>query len=134
MEINSTIPPNLLQIIDDLMRDLDNRNEINKNYDSDNTDEDKQDDISHKVVKINEICNNNNDNINDNEDINNISNSDIDNDNDNSNDDDNNDEIDIDKNFNSIRIKPKILKLQKDSKTEDPKIVIQSQIHSIINS
>ena len=65
IEITSTIPPNLLQIIDDLTRDLNDRKEINKNYDSyiNNTDdEDEQDDISHsrKMVKNSEIYNNNN--------------------------------------------------------------------------
>jgi len=83
------------------MRDLDDRNEINKNYDLCNKDdEDKQDDISRKVVKTSEICNDDNNDINDNKD--NISNRNTDNDDNSNNDDIDDDEIDIDKNFNEF--------------------------------
>ena len=100
-----------------------NRNEINKNYDSYNTDdEDEQNDISHsRKIKNSEICNN--DDINDNK--NNISNSDTDNDN-NSNDDDNDDdEVDIDKNFNQFDP-------DKTKDLNDPQIVTRFQIYNNI--
>ena len=130
IDTTSIIPPNLLQIIDDLTKDLDDRNENNKNHDSftNNTDdEDEQDSISHnrEVIKNSEICNNNNDDINDNED--NISNSDTDNDDNNNDDDNDDDEVDIDKNFN--KFDP-----DKTKDLNDPQIVTRSQIHSIINS
>ena len=52
IEITSTSPLNPLQIIDDLTRNLDKHNKINKNYDSfiNNTNEDEQDDINHSKV------------------------------------------------------------------------------------
>lgn len=123
--IPEAIPPNLLQIIDNLTRDLDDKyNETNNNNDndSDNDDDDKNNhdttNYNHRKDKNDKNYDYNNDNRDINKDNNDTNN------NDNDNDDD---EIDIDKNFNEFD--PDTI-----NDFDDLQIITRSQTHSIINS
>lgn len=106
------IPPNLLQVIDDLTGYLDEDcNKIDNNEYCDLSDDENEHDTTNYD---NKTCNNGNDDIDTNDDA-------TDN---NDSDDEDDDEIDIDKNFNPDKI----------NDFDDSHIVTRSQAHSIINS